>query len=815
VIRQLVPRLLMPLCVVAGILAGAPWLTAFPAGILAAPLIGAAVLSVLVPAVSARFLRRRLWLSALVDLGCLFVFTMLVVLHSPTGFTDLVDGLYHGPSQLLTFALPLVSPRSLMVAPVVVTWLAGALAAECMARRWFTVLPYGGFLVTFGLAYAGTVRAAGPDASSIHLRETLLAGGLLLTLLLLRVAQAWVREDEEAESTQADGVMPLRGLVIGLVTTVVVTLVAGLIVQSETFPKRAVTPQRVPSVDDSRPLSPVAFTGSVRPRDPKDPGRRVFTVQTDHDTLGYFSIANVDYYDGAGWSFQRTFRPSGGVLPDDPDRALRPNGPTVTQEFHITDGPLTETPWMPYVYRAQKVTGIAVNIDPASGMVVPTQALRVGDQYRVTSGAASVTFDEVPATAVADTTTATTDIQLPGPLRASLDRLVTAFSDETNTPSVPAIPFLLALQQDLRSNYSLTGSEVGAPTSGAVPSASPASSAASSGAASASAERGSSTSFADVVASIAGTGHTGTPEQYATLVALVARELGVPARVVSGFRVRPSGTDKTLPAGSYAVSTAQAWTWVEIPVVGSGWVVLDAAPGQYSAARQQTQAAASPSQLPSVTPSQNALVTKSANGHAVAPKSDVLLDHSSTTRAILILVLIALGALAAALLVILLLRKRVRVLRRRRSPDPRRRVLGAWQESLDVLAEAGLPDLTTLTNSEVAHEAGQRFGSATASHTAYLARAANTVVYSPSTLTTTQDADVAWLTHRDLRRTLRGQLRLPERMAAGLRYHRVKHPRTPVGPASWAEVALAATRSQRGKHPDARRGRRRGSHRRH
>ena len=48
-IRRLVPALLVPLCVIASVLAAAPWLRAFPASVGAVPLFGAAVLSVIVP----------------------------------------------------------------------------------------------------------------------------------------------------------------------------------------------------------------------------------------------------------------------------------------------------------------------------------------------------------------------------------------------------------------------------------------------------------------------------------------------------------------------------------------------------------------------------------------------------------------------------------------------------------------------------------------------------------------------------------------------------------------------------------------------
>ena len=74
-----------------------------------------------------------------------------------------------------------------------------------------------------------------------------------------------------------------------------------------------------------------------------------------------------------------------------------------------------------------------------------------------------------------------------------------------------------------------------------------------------------------VVINAVAVNRSATPEQFATLFAMVARYLGVPARLVTGFRL-PARSDAGLtPAGGYLISNRQAWTWVEIPVAGLGW----------------------------------------------------------------------------------------------------------------------------------------------------------------------------------------------------------------------------------------------------
>lgn len=822
-IRRAVPLTLVPLCIIAGAIACIPWLHSFPSGVIAGPLFGAAVLSALVPVGAVRLGARRLWTSLLIDLVAFVIYTLLVVLHDPIGFSSLVKGIYSGPSQILTFALPLVSPRSLFVAPVALTWLAGTLASECLTRRWFTVLPYPGFLVSFGLAYAATVRAVQSGTNESHWNESVIAALLLLVLLLMRVAQTWVRQDETAESTQADGILPMRGLVVGAITTVLVALVAGLAVQSSAFTRSTTTPQRIPSVNDSRPLSPVDFVASLRPPDPKAAGRAAFSVQTDGPTLGYFGIANVDQYDGSGWAFTRTFRPSGGVLPDDASQGLQSSGPSVTQEYKIANGPLIGAPWMPFVYRPQKVTGASVNIDADSGMIVPSSSLTSGEQYRVQSRSNTTAFDKLTQTARPDTSTSSDNSGLPSSLLTPLDQLISGFAAQTGTPSSPPIPFLQALQRDLQQKYSLsgasstTGSTSPTPTSAhrlveplfpedkpttkrpapkphtapkkrptiakSTPNPTP-SPTTTPGA------RAGSSSYADVVASVLSQDRSGTPEQYATLIALIARRLGVPARLVSGFRVQPDAGKATLPGGHYNVTTAQAWTWVEVPIVGVGWVVLDGSPGTYSSSHVEPTAAASLTPTPSSTPTQNALITKSNNGHAVAPKSATPHSPGASQRGLVITLLSTFGALLVALLLLLTLRKSTRRRRRQRSPDPRLRAIGAWRESIDVLTEAGLPDLTNLTSAEIAALTGSQFGPDPASQAGYLGHAANTAVYSTALLVSPQDADAAWEAERALRRQVNRQLGPRGRFGAWLRYHRKRDVEFGAGPESWAAEAV-------------------------
>jgi transglutaminase-like putative cysteine protease len=474
-------------------------------------------------------------------------------------------------------------------------------------------------------------------------------------------------------------------------------------------------------------------------------------MSTDASGTNYIALASVDYYDGDAWTFTRTYRPSGGVIPAEIDPSLRAGSTTVDQQYTMHSGPLTSSPWMPYLERAQQVDGIAIDTDADTGMPVPTAGLDAGTAYSVRSTVPTTTFAQLPRSAQPATSAPPIDTALANGLALPLSTLISSLATETGASSDTPLPFLQAVAADLRKTDALAGA-AGSAT----------------GAQSSSGHAG-GTSFADVLASIRAD-HSATPEQYATLTALVARRLGVPARVVAGFRI-PLPPDQTqLPAGTYTVTTAQAWTWVEIPVQSYGWVVLDPSPGTY--ANAPTAPGATPTPTPTPTASGNAQLIQSKGGHAVAPRSRVPSAGGLTGVEIAAIVvfatLLVIGMLAGLHPALRLLRAR----RRRQVGDPRERLIGAWQETLDVLEESGLPDLSSLTSREVVSATVARFGGVTATHTLLVAEAADEAVYRPSSFVGNDAAEQAWQRHVRISREVRRQLSWRTRATTGLRYRR-------------------------------------------
>ena len=86
----------------------------------------------------------------------------------------------------------------------------------------------------------------------------------------------------------------------------------------------------------------------------------------------------------------------------------------------------------------------------------------------------------------------------------------------------------------------------------------------------------------------------GRCEQFATSMVVMLRELGVPSRLVSGYRIGEQDEN-----GRWVYRENQAHTWVEVYFPGNGWLPFEPTKGQQPFAYGKTKAAA---QLPAPTP---------------------------------------------------------------------------------------------------------------------------------------------------------------------------------------------------------------------
>ena len=244
-------------------------------------------------------------------------------------------------------------------------------------------------------------------------------------------------------------------------------------------------------------------------------------------------------------------------------------------------------PFLPALDRPEQVDGLAADADSATGMLAATPG--VPATYRVVSLVPPGTIGQLsPAGGLA------AGAEVPGGSALAYTTLPVGSASDvaaavrfaailTQRPAVPSLSFLQSFFAALHAQERrVTGA--GTSTRGySVP-----------------AGLG-GTSLAQVMNAVT-VDRSATPEQFATFFAVVARYLGVPVRVVTGFRVPAAdSTPGLLPAGSYQLTNRDAWTWDEVPVLGYGWVAVDPTPVRTTAdvTPPPEQVTASPPTVPS------------------------------------------------------------------------------------------------------------------------------------------------------------------------------------------------------------------------
>ena len=192
----------------------------------------------------------------------------------------------------------------------------------------------------------------------------------------------------------------------------------------------------------------------------------------------------------------------------------------------------------------------------------------------------------------------------------------------------------------------------------------------------------------------------GTSEQFATSFALLARNAGLPTRIVVGFRPGEPEDD-----GTMVVRGSDALAWPEVYFNRLGWVPFSPTPSDdtFSDGRPLVAPPPAPdtdSGDPAVPDGQESPAPSEDDSAAPAPATGTGAERPLRTT-----VAGAAGILAVAFLFLTLLLRRVRSFRHLRRGAP-----GAWAELLDALALAGAPADLGQPATVVADDADRRFG---------------------------------------------------------------------------------------------------------
>jgi hypothetical protein len=759
---------------VATFLAATPWLHVFSVPGMPGLLVVASIAAVAIPTLAIRVWRQPPVVTYAASGAGLVVFLFAAVGLHPD---DLWHGLTTGPNRMLTETLPLSGSRALLTAPLLLTWLCGTASAELVgrSRRPNSGLAAVGLaipVVCFVVAYAVSASRPGQDEIAAPLLLIILVAVAVLRHVtgIATAPQALVGSRVEAERRPPLWRAALAG---GAIAAVIAVVLAVAVPAAPRMSRRPVSLNRAAPLTTAMVSDPLDAMANLRDGAPHSP-RTVLRVRTSAPSSGYLATVILDGYDGGLWGFTSTFQPTGERIPTPSGSAGGAAGAVGLVSVRQQDALVAAlpVPFLPALDRPVAVRGLEVGADAATGMLLPSHPTAGPLSYSVRSQAPVATLATVSSAdgigAVAGGTlpgaglVSRADLALPPNTTADLGTALRFLAEITGRRPAPTVAFLQAVMASLHTREKRVD-----PSLAPLPASTPPTSAPKEGLKKGKAKQPAAvavrpttrptssggTSLSVVINAVVNKG-AATPEQFGTLYAMVARYLGVPARLVTGFRLGAASNTGAVPAGSYQVTNRQAWTWVEIPVAGMGWVVADPTPtavtGPTAEPLTPFQAAANSLQPPQA----NAVPRNQTGGtHAAAKPAAVhipdrdTLPWWGTLLAVLGGVVVILAMLGPGLAGV---RRALRRRARHRS-DPSELAVGAWLELLDSLEQAGMSTGPGDTSVEVANDAGRHFGPDVTGPVQEVGAVAEQAVFA---VTGSPDADAAqraWETQHDVR----------------------------------------------------------------
>ncbi|MFC8302224.1 transglutaminase family protein [Specibacter sp. NPDC057265] len=240
-------------------------------------------------------------------------------------------------------------------------------------------------------------------------------------------------------------------------------------------------------------------------------------------------------------------------------------------------------------------------------------------------------------------------------------------------------------------------------------------------------------SAARITKLLSGKEMVGDDEQYATAMVLMARHMGIPARVVMGFYLDEKDPNNGAP--SVEIKGADVHAWVEVNFAGQGWVPFNPTPDKdnvpnppepqnASKPKPQVLQPPPPPQEPAELPPDSAPDALDTDG-----KKDQDAGLLGTILLIIGVAAIPILILALPLVLVAVLKARRRK-RRLTEGEPADRVSGGWQEVLSLATDLGAQYPQGGTRREAAVSLYGAFP-ATQANTALLAERADAAVFGP------------------------------------------------------------------------------------
>lgn len=647
---------------------------------------------------------------------------LLFVLPSLSSFAGLALGAVYGWADIVTLSTPVEAPYYMPVLPYFAAWLV-ALSGTMLASRWLTVRKRAVWRLSILLIgpvmlYLAGILMGTDEAYYAGIRGVAFA---VIALVWLGWRRSQVEKIGSAGSLGSYGsvgsVSPvgsvssgspgssarlLRRKVVGTATLVVGAVLVGSLAGAALVPvgnNRFVLREEIePPFDPLQFASPLAGFRKYTKTLADTP---LFTVE-GLKAGEVVRLASMDTYDGKLWNVadpettkdgSGSFRLVGRTIPDPPLVTS-----VQTSVVTITDSGYTDV-WLPGVGypsnvdfhdQASSAQAEKLRYNAETGTAVLTSGVRKGYQYTMSAQLQQTYKDEDLKNVPVARFTLPPVLNIPDVVVAK----AIEFTGDTETP----IDQLRAIERALKTRGFLSHGLA----SDGIPS-----------------RAGHGADRIDEL--FTRSQMVGDQEQYASAMALMARTLGFPARVVMGFAPDvPEGAD------SVEITGTDVTAWVEVAFEGVGWIPFYPTPDQTDVPQDQTP---KPKTVPQPQVRQPPRSDNQSDDLLTAVEIDDTTKDDANKDfilpawiwAIVGFVGIPLLIFFVPFLVIGALKARRRRLRRTRGTGDVR-VAGAWDELTDGYSELGFEVPRAATRRQVAARlesqlAQQHVGDAPAAHT--------------------------------------------------------------------------------------------------
>ncbi|WP_203581046.1 transglutaminase-like domain-containing protein [Microbacterium hibisci] len=599
--------------------------------------------------------------------------------------------------QLLTTVAPVATDGGHLIVPFLLALVAAVLTTSLALRlrsAGWALLPAGAFLAI--------EIALGTSQPMVPVIQGVIFG--LVAVVWLAVRQAWQPQAAaisvgERSASRAAGVRRvLLGGAVVAVAAVIGVATSGFAAPSS--PRYVLRDVVIPPFDIREFASPLqSYRAYVR----DFPDEALFTVSGLPEGARV-RLAAMDAYNGTVYNVSDSGAGSSSAFaPARTNMSADAEGAPAT--LHVEIGAF-EGVWMPDAGAVRSVTfggdraddlRRTAHYNESTSTGVVTAGLEPGDEYTLEAVIGDVPSDE----SLADESFAPVSLPDQGGVPEDLADIASTTVAEATTP----IEQVRALQQMLSEGGYFSHGLAGQPLSRAG-------------------------HGAERISTLLGSEQmVGDDEQYATAMALLARELGIPARVVMGFYPDEDQAGQAV----FSATGETLHAWVEVAFADAGWVPFDPTPPEDQIPSDQTT-------KPKADPKPQVLQPPPPPQEPVDLPPTVADDRGSEDEnafdAALLWTIISIGVGVLGLLAVLLAPfivigalKAARRAKRRQAERASDRISGGWDELVDRAADYGAPVRPGATRQE---DAGVLTAAFAEPRVATLASRADLEVFGPT-----------------------------------------------------------------------------------